>query len=205
MPSGMPPFTSSSVWLRSGEECPGRTISPAGFPPGQRVSSWRRSLVIRRRTDPSSTRSPTRMIAPPRISGSTEKDRDHLFVELPAERALRSVCRSFSSGLSRQGDAGADPVQLEVEQALVLGGDLAQELLAAALHHAPGGTARTPAARPSSAAARSRAFSALGTRGDISTAWTSGSSRPRRPPRRSGRHSASVCPLRSPRSKSASA
>jgi hypothetical protein len=38
---------------------------------GYRVNSCRRSLVIRRRTEPSSTRSPTRTMAPPRISGST--------------------------------------------------------------------------------------------------------------------------------------
>src|SRR5215217_5083085 len=64
----------------------------------QRDNKCRRSLVIRRRSDPSSTRSPTRTMAPPRISGSTEKAG---ITCLPSWRLSESwmLRLSFSSGV----------------------------------------------------------------------------------------------------------
>ena len=49
-------------------------VAVAAAGTGQRERRILLSLVIRRRTEPSWTRSPTRTIAPPRISGSSEND-----------------------------------------------------------------------------------------------------------------------------------
>ena len=60
-------------------------------------------------------------------------DGDHLLAQLPAQGLLDAPLERLV-GRAGQGDAGADPVELEVEQRLVLRRDLAQELLPPALH-----------------------------------------------------------------------
>src|SRR5215217_2433118 len=94
MRSGGPPIHMRATLM--GGPCTRSQCTTRGH--HQRDNKCRRSLVIRRRSDPSSTRSPTRTMAPPRISGSTEKAG---ITCLPSWRLSESwmLRLSFSSGV----------------------------------------------------------------------------------------------------------
>jgi hypothetical protein len=74
LPEAPYPFGEAPGTTRSRTEPGGGVYSLSAEEHRQRVSSALRSFVIRRRTDPSWIRSPTRTIAPPRIEGSSENE-----------------------------------------------------------------------------------------------------------------------------------